>query len=34
VAKKPPVKGKIERPGFKPKPPKAEIKGGRKTAKR
>jgi hypothetical protein len=32
-----PVKGKapIERPGFKPKPPKAEIKGGRKgTAKR
>jgi len=23
-----------EKPGFKPKPPKAEVKGGRKTAKR
>ena len=31
-----PVRGKapIERPGFKPKPPKAEIKGGRKTNKK
>ena len=38
VAKKPvaakPVKGKIERPGFKPKPPKAEVKGGRKTTRK
>ena len=31
-----PVRGKapIERPGFKPKPPKAEIKGGRKTTRK
>ena len=31
-----PVKGKapIERPGFKPKPPKAEVKGGRKTTRK
>ena len=31
-----PVKGNVpvERPGFKPKPPKAEIKGGRKTNKK
>ena len=31
-----PVKGKapIERPGFKPKPPKAEIKGGRRTTRK
>ena len=36
IGKKPPARGKapIERPGFKPKPPKAEIKGGRKTSKR
>ena len=31
-----PVRGKapIERPGFKPKPPKAEIKGGRRTTRK
>ena len=29
-----PVKGKVERPGFKPKPPKAEVKGGRKTTRK
>ena len=31
-----PAKGKMvyEKPGFKPKPPKAEIRGGRKTAKK
>ena len=31
-----PVKGKapIERPGFKPKPPKAEVKGGRSRTKK
>ena len=31
-----PVKGRVvyEKPGFKPKPPKAEVKGGKKTNKR
>ena len=31
-----PVKGRVvyEKPGFKPKPPKAEIKGGRKTSRK
>ena len=33
---KKPIRGKpvIERPGFKPKPPKPELKGGRKTNKK
>ena len=37
IGKKPPakpVKGKIERPGFKPTPPKAEVKGGRSRTKK